>query len=273
MLARKQFLKLNPKATVKFQYHEYQLQIPFSHDYPFNLQSYPAYSQNLGTIARIIQGKYPKMNAIDVGANIGDSAAIINHYAKMPVLCVEGNETFLPILKKNTDPIANVSIASCFVGETNEQVVAVNYLGTSRLEASASGTAIKTMDQVLTDFPEFKAAKLLKIDTDGFDNKIIRASKNYLATASPVIFFEYDPYYLEKQNEKGYDIFAFLLNLGYAKAVLFDNLGNTLCEIRLGEEQILADLTHYFNRNGSIYMDICVLHQQDEDLIPAIKKA
>jgi FkbM family methyltransferase len=270
---RQILISINPNTLVNYKYHNYTLRLPLSHDYPFNLKANPEYSQNLGIIAQIIQSKYNSAPAIDVGANIGDSAQIISHYTKsMPILCVEGNSTFIPLLNQNTKTLNTVSIAECFVGETSEIVKPFNYLGTSRLEKSTEGIQVKTMNEVLTDHPSFENSKLLKIDTDGFDNKIIRASKDFIATSKPIIFFEYDPYFLSKQEEKGYDIFDFLQKLGYMSVLIFDNYGKFMFEVATSEIHILRELTDYFNRNGSIYMDICGVHQSDTDILSSIKK-
>jgi FkbM family methyltransferase len=271
---RELIIKYNPETMVNFIYYNYTLRLPFSHDYPFNLKREPQYSQNLGVIASVIKKKYPHATAIDVGANIGDSALIINHFAPMPVLCVEGNSKFLPLLKRNTVQIKDISIAECFLGEIEEQVIAVNYLGTSRLEKSSDGILVQTMKQVLEQFSSFGKAKILKIDTDGFDNKIIRASKDYLINAKPILFFEYDPRLLKMQNENAPEIFTFLNKIGYQRLLIFNNLGHLLSEVKSDQEMILMDLTNFYHndQNGG-YMDICAVHPEDEELISDIKNA
>ena len=266
-------LNVNPKAEVEYRYKSFKLTFPFSHDFPINKKYLREYSENLGVIASIVKGKYSDASMIDVGANIGDSAAIIQSYIPAPILCIEGNPKFIPLLQKNATQLSGITIEQCFVGDQNEKVVAVNSGGTARLETSINGIEVKTMQQILEKHPSFVGAKLLKIDTDGFDNKIIRASRDLLVSAKPVVFFEYDPYFLIKQQEQPMEIFNVLYSLGYSRLVLFDNLGKLLCEVATHNHDLLADFTAYYNNEGKSYLDICALHSSDEDLISEIRQA
>ncbi|MEI6595458.1 MAG: FkbM family methyltransferase [Bacteroidota bacterium] len=270
ILCRK-FLLLFGEVNVEFKYHKYSLQIPFSHDLPLNMKMFPTYNVNLGKITKIVQQKYADLKVIDVGANIGDSVAVMHHEAVVPILCIEGNPKFLKLLEQNAKQFKDIEIEASFVGEKSVKVNPQNNLGTAFLEESNEGIMVHTMQEVISKHPKFATAKLLKIDTDGFDNIIIRASKELLSNAKPVIFFEYDPFYLAKQNEKGIDIFDFLEVLNYTSAIVFDNFGFYLTTVSLSNKNLLKDLHHYFNRNGSIYMDICVVHKDDVDLLERIK--
>jgi FkbM family methyltransferase len=270
ILCRK-FLLLFGDVNVEFKYHKYSLQIPFSHDLPLNMKMFPTYNVNLGKITKIVQQKYADLKVIDVGANIGDSVAVMHHEAVVPILCIEGNPKFLKLLEQNAKQFKDIEIEASFVGEKSVKVNPQNNLGTAFLEESNEGIMVHTMQEVISKHPKFESAKLLKIDTDGFDNIIIRASKELLSNAKPVIFFEYDPFYLAKQNEKGIDIFDFLEELNYTSAIVFDNFGFYLTTVSLSNKNLLKDLHHYFNRNGSIYMDICVVHKDDVDLLERIK--
>ncbi len=270
ILCRK-FLLLFGDVNVEFKYHRYSLQIPFSHDLPLNMKMFPTYNVNLGEITKIVHQKYADLKVIDVGANIGDSVAVMHHEAVVPILCIEGNPKFLKLLEQNAKQFKDIEIEASFVGEKSVKVNPQNNLGTAFLEESNDGIMVHTMQEVISKHPKFATAKLLKIDTDGFDNIIIRASKELLSNAKPIIFFEYDPFYLAKQNEKGIDIFDFLEELNYTSAIVFDNFGFYLTTVSLSNKNLLKDLHHYFNRNGSIYMDICVVHKDDVDLLERIK--
>lgn len=268
------FSKLSPNKTIQFTYKRFMIEMPFTHDYPINLKKYPTYSENLGEVAKVVFSKYPGASAIDVGANIGDSAIILQSFVSAPILCIEGNPKFIPLLKRNILQLKDITVEECFVGEENETVVAVNYGGTARIEKSLNGgIEVRTVQQILANNELFKQAKLLKIDTDGFDNKIIRASKILLEEAKPVVFFEYDPFFLAKQQEDPTAIFSILHSLGYNRLLLFDNLGHFVCEVSSNNALMLKELTAYYDDNGQSYLDICAIHTIDEDLIPKIKQA
>ncbi|MCK6609469.1 MAG: FkbM family methyltransferase [Bacteroidia bacterium] len=265
LLLRQHKLK-NSDPVIQWNYHESVLAINLSHDLPFNLKQFPLYSQNLGKVAGIIQRKYPKAGIIDVGANIGDSVAVIRHFSEAPVLCIEGNPKFIPLLQKNAAQWKNIHMEFCFVGEKETKVQPMNNLGTAWLKEDESGIPVRTISSVIKNHSAFAQAKLLKIDTDGFDNQIIRGAKEFLREAKPGIFFEYDPFFLAKQNERGPEILDFLEQLGYQTLHIFDNLGHYLIKLSINERAHFEHLHNYFNRDGSMYMDIWAVHQQDADI-------
>ena len=256
------YLKFSDPIVV-WNYHGQEVSMNLSHDLPFNIKQYPTYSQNLGEVAVILAKKYPEFSVIDVGANVGDSAAIVQHQVKVPVLCIEGNPKFLPLLKQNSQKLFKISIEACFVGETISKVKPINQPGTAYLEEDESGLTVETISSVIEKHPAFLNAKLIKIDTDGFDNKIIRGAANFLKESKASIFFEYDPFYLAKQQEKGTDIFDFLVDLGYKKWVVFDNFGRYMMTLNETEKHVFENLHQYFNQNGNVYMDLWVIHEQD----------
>lgn len=265
-------LSLNPTSTIQYSYNNFVLTFPFSHDYPLNRKEIPLYSENLGVVSKLILSKYKDAVAIDVGANIGDSAAIISHYSKMPILCIEGNPKFIPMLEKNSKQMQNIAIETCFVGEVNEKVSTINYGGTARIEKAETGIEVKTVTEILNKHEPFKKAKLLKIDTDGFDFKVLRASEHFLINSKPIVFFEFDPFFLIKQNENPASIFPFLNKLDYPYLLLFDNNGKFICETKSDQTELLQDFIEYYNNNGNTYMDICALQSVDYDLVLKIKQ-
>lgn len=264
-------LNICPNVIIEYGYKNFQLKFPFSHDYPLNKKIIPQYSENLGIIAKIVNQKYSNSPVVDVGANVGDSAAIISSYCYIPILCIEGNPKFISLLEANVKQFPNVVIERSFVGEINETVNTINYGGTARVEKAETGIEVKTVDEILDKNPNFKKAKLFKTDTDGFDFKILRASENFLKESRPIVFFEYDPYFLELQKEVPINMFSFLKKLNYTNLLLFDNQGKFLCEVNTSQEEMLKDFTFYFNQLGSSYLDICAIHQDDLDLVKEIK--
>lgn len=264
-LLRLIYLKVSD-PVIHWNYHGQVIAMNLSHDLPFNLKQHPTYSQNLGQVAQLIAKKYPNFSVIDVGANVGDSAAIVQHRVKAPVLCIEGNPKFLPLLIQNSKQLHAISIEASFVGETVTKVKPVNQLGTAYLKEDANGLTIATISSVIEKHPAFATAKLLKIDTDGFDNKIIRGAAAFLKQSKSSIFFEYDPFYLSKQQENGPAIFDFLVELGYYKWVIFDNHGRYMLTLSEKDRHLFENLHQYFNQEGKVYMDIWVLHQEDATL-------
>ena len=61
------------------------LLVPLSHELPIYASRCPIYSQNIGRIARIITDASPGgASLIDIGANVGDTAAIVRSHCNIP---------------------------------------------------------------------------------------------------------------------------------------------------------------------------------------------
>ncbi|MFM5943898.1 MAG: FkbM family methyltransferase, partial [Dolichospermum sp.] len=138
--------------------------------------------------------------AIDIGANVGDTAALIQEFQPIPTLCIEGNPEYFSFLERNAQIIGNIEIAYCFIGEDGETVdlkKIVSQNGTTSINNALgkSGENISIMQSlgsVIEEFSSFKNSKILKIDTDGLDLEIIRMSQDVIGNLKPVVYFEYD---------------------------------------------------------------------------------
>jgi FkbM family methyltransferase len=272
------YVKLsNPMIETKI--GKFNLQLPFSHELPFILRRSPYYSTNLARIAKKTNEKYPNLRFIDIGANVGDSVALLRSEAIFPILCVEGDNYFFSILKENASRFTDVYLSKNYVGENNIELnaVSVEIGGTAHLKQNESGSniiSVKKLTSILSDIPLFQQAKMLKIDTDGFDNKIIRGSADFIFKAKPVIFFEYDPFFLAQQHDDGLSIFSTLSELGYSKLLIYENDGEFLLSADLNNNGLLEDINHFYTgRKGLRYCDICAFHREDEDLFAEIRQS
>src|SRR5690242_20605269 len=70
----------------------------------------PNYMAELGRIAGAVHAKYPDMVAVDVGANIGDTAAIIRSGCPAPIICLDGDQSQARILGINARNIGGVEV-------------------------------------------------------------------------------------------------------------------------------------------------------------------
>lgn len=266
LLTIRKFLVKTINPVVKYNFYSDYIQIPLSHDLPFNRAILPKYSDNFGRVVEALSDIHSNLKIIDVGANIGDTVCIAKNYANVPLLCVEGNDEYLKFLNLNTKKYTDIEIAKVFLGESNNYKYSINTnLGTSNIEIDdKNGGEIDliSLDNLLVLHENFANSQLLKIDTDGFDNSIIRSGSNYLMLTKPVIFFEYDPYFLKKLNENGKDIFEYLEHVGYSKMTLFDNRGDFYCNVDLCDKKEI-DRIHLIadKKEGLEYFDICIYNQ------------
>ncbi len=253
----------------------YNIKLDRNHNLSSVLERYPDYGSNLVRLAKYIDTKYKNLKIFDIGGNIGDTVAmLLSGNPNYEIMSIEGNEKYFKILTENFGTNKSVKLCKKFLGETNETIIAseIKQEGTLKLDTSitakASETAIITLDSLIARNPDFKGAKLLKIDTDGFDNKIIRGSKDYLTKTKPAIYFEYDSQSAEENKLNPLNIFIFLEEHGYKDAAFFDNYGRFILSTTLRDKKILNQLSRYTgNQMGSFaFYDIVVFHEQDSDI-------
>lgn len=257
---------------ISYEIAGFNLLIPFSHQLPFILKKYPLYSSNLARLAKYVKQKYEHLKFIDIGANIGDSIALLKKEADYPILCIEGDEQFLSVLEKNATFFAEIHIIKAYLGECSNSIrgSTIKQGGTAHLSENKVGDNIievKKLSDVLKDYPSFCQSKMIKVDTDGFDCKILRGAADFLKSAKPIIFFEYDPFFLAEQGDDGISIFNDLSSYGYKNLLIYDNFGDLMLSVNINNSRFLEELHLYFSgRLGHRYCDICVFHTEDNDL-------
>ncbi len=265
---RKAVLTLvDPLVPVKIGNRE--IEVRLSHQLPENLKHYPHYNFNLGRIIALAETHFGKLTVIDVGANVGDTVAFIRNFSEAPILCIDGEEKYVRLLRRNIAQFKNVSICQTLLGsETKTENFALKMReGTAQVEASKEQVSVRSLEDVLQEFPEFQNSKILKTDTDGFDTHIIRGSKNFLEKTRPVLFFEFDPHFIRKTGDDPFRFFDFLMEAGYAYFMFYSNIGDYLLSSTAENKTIITDLIHYYSgRNIEIFMDVCAFTEEDKNL-------
>lgn len=241
------------------------------------------YDTALGKIAAVVNAKYSGLHAIDIGANSGDTAALIRETSEIPVLCIEGDPILLPLLIENVAKMGQgVQVERSFVGEdgTAINLKSAHDLGRSACLVEAvdpcGQVKFRSLQAILSDHAEFRASKLIKIDTEGFDFKILRLSLDFIRLAKPVLFFEYAPHFLPEEPTAGLETLDALIESGYSDFLYYDNHGNFLLSTEASNRLLFSDLHHYLASNHRYgvavhYFDICALHQEDADLVSVIR--
>lgn len=248
-------------------------------------RAYQLYDSALGDIARAVRAKYSNLHAIDIGANVGDTAALIRRYSEIPVLCIEGDPLLFPILTENAAILGpGVTIERSFVG-LDGQAVDPGLIGdlgrTASLVAATKdeGTIkLRSLQSILKDHPAFRSAKLLKTDTEGYDFDILQQSSEFIRNSKPVIFFEYDPHFRPTEPKAGLAIIRMLIDTGYSDFVYYDNFGNFLVHVKAAQLSVLSDLHNYLASNRAFgiavyYFDVCAFHHEDADLAIAVRSS
>lgn len=235
----------------------------FAHMLPCYQKKFPLYDRQLSALCHHLHNKLKRtINIVDVGANVGDT--VLNIGLKDAFyLCVEGNESFAKLIQHNLKHRYNYSLETCYLTdnpiEKNYRPETTN--GTNRLVLSDNnsceeGVITQTLEQLIEAKYKDRIFDLIKIDTDGFDFKVIRGAMQCLEQWRPLLFFEWDKAYCKEQGEDPLSIFPILYNLGYSDCILFDNFGNpfdfvqTTDLIKLGDyikKTIGSGLPYYYD--------------------------
>ncbi len=275
-LARGGVIKLRRDPLIKYPIGQYTIKMPLSHQLGFYRKQFPAYASNVARVARLVKEKYPEMSFIDIGANVGDTIAFLRTGADFPILAIEGEDRFYSILQENIKQFPDVEPLKAYVGESSEKMEKrfAQALGSAHLVDETGDTGISTqpLPELLETRPRFRGARMLKIDTDGFDNNILRGAMDWLSQTKPVLFFEYDPFFLEKQGDDGLSIFSALAGAGYGDVMAYHSNGDYMFTADIGNRELLVDLHFYFSgRGGNDYCDLCVFPARDKDLFNRVR--
>jgi FkbM family methyltransferase len=243
------------------------------HALPRILKNWPEYSSNLPRIAVAIKQKYHDLILIDIGANIGDTVALTRTVDEFPIVCIEGDEEYFKLLSENLKQFSNTYAFQNFLGDSDQNIMGTIISNDGTLKIVSKNEHIDpikiiTLDSFLYSHPEFIKSKLLKIDTDGFDVKILKGAKNYISNTKPIIFFEYDSRLLNEQGDSALQSLYELETIGYDNIIYYDNYGQFILMTQLSNHNIINQLDQYIGneKSGVLYYDVCLFHNEDEDI-------
>lgn len=254
---------------IDFKIGNQTIKIPLSHPLREILKIFPQLNYNLPRLVKFVSDREKDVKVIDIGANIGDTVAFIKNYADVPILCIDGDDKYISILKQNITQYKNISICHSLVGAETRKInlELKKERGTAYLVESKEKHNISTLEDILEKNPAFKNSRLLKIDTDGFDTIILKGSPNYLTRNRPILFFEFDPFLAKKNNDDPFRLIAYLKQCGYKYLIFYMNNGDYLLSCTVNDERMTNELIHYFSgRNIELYADICAFPESDKEL-------
>lgn len=245
------------------------LEIPERHPLPGLMADQPLRDQCVGVTAKFTAEKYPSATMIDIGANVGDTAAIIAESCSNPLLLVEASDFFHGYLIRNTPKLKNrVSVRKVFVADGADiSGELFHWGGTAEWKESTESVAIPTekLGALTNDDVCF-----VKTDTDGHDFKILLAGIGWLADQRPVIVLE-----SQVRNTDDLELSDQLLTelhrVGYNSFMVWDDAGFHL--LSTTDPNVVMDTNRYLlqsEESGAkhrIYnFDIACFHQNDTDI-------
>lgn len=242
----------------------------FAHQLSFYQKQFPLYDRQLSKLCHYMHNELKRpINIIDVGANVGDT--VLNIGLKDAFyLCVEGNESFARLIQYNLKHRYNYSLETCYLTDnpTEKNYRSETTNGTNRLvlydnNSYDRGVFTQTLDQLIDAKYKDRIFDLIKIDTDGFDFKVIRGAIQSLKQWKPLLFFEWDKAYCKEQGEDALSIFPLLDDLGYSDCILFDNFGNPFDFVQTSDITKLCDYIEKTIGDGlPFYYDVLAVNKE-----------
>ncbi len=271
--ARRGLLRvMDPDVTYAF--YDMTLRLPLSHQLPLFRKEFPEYSDNLRRVAAGLAAKYPGLVAIDVGANVGDSVAVLVAGGIGAITAVEPDDRYFALLVENVASRPSIHpkklLLADVAGERRGELRVQDGTGSWTDESSGQSILATTLDELVAAEVNLGRVRLVKCDTDGFDLRILRGAPRLLATG-PVLFFEYDPDACP--DEDGPSFLEWLGELGYERLLLWDNFGRLLLSTTPHEAGLLADVDAYYRQNPDSYLDIAAYTSRDAELADEIAAA
>jgi FkbM family methyltransferase len=262
-----------PDKRVRRTVRGVEMVLPRRHGLPIFARPGSPYAENLVDMARLLAAKEGRINVLDIGANVGDSALFVLDQVDAFVVCVEPDPQWLSYLEDNVGSLDNVAIEpSVLVGpeaDTSTSLAIVHEdVGTSHVARVSDGGGLSTIatDELVARHPQLADVRLVKSDTDGYDVMLVPALARTFLPSRPVIFFEFDPRPTAEATPElePNDIWDVLVGLGYEQAVVWDNGGALIGAwptTELTERSAVLDLTP--QERGYGFWDVAVAHKDD----------
>ena len=241
--------------------------------------SIPDSNQFLGRLAVCMNNLDDKLGIIDVGANCGDTAAIIRSHTNLPILCIEGDYELYTLLVKNMRQCPDVTLVNTYIGEvTGPVTVKIERKGWNNTlipsKASDAWIQVVRLDDLSHAWFENRRIGLIKVDTEGFDVPILFGAKKLLQSSQPIIVFEYNRDNMDAISESGMRVFSYLASLDYESLMVYDNYGRYFITTTVQDIKLLNELDIFIRnaKRGIFYFDIVAFHKTETAVLQKLRE-
>lgn len=268
-LAERKFFS---QSTVTYKVFGYELRMPEHHHIQSILEREPLRENLLAQAAKVLF-KEANSEFIDVGANIGDTAAVVYSEAEVAPtsILIEPSTYFYEFLQENQKLFPNSTILKKFVAQEFPLRQLSGSLhhwgGTAKFIENGSeyvGDQIDLNDLISNN------TKLVKIDCDGLDFKILKSVVPRIEKRQPAFYYE-NEITTRQQLEDALDVSEHFKAAGYVHAIVARNCGTLIYAGKLDDHFVdvlnLQFALHAQGLRSSIYYtDVIVFsanHQKE----------
>jgi FkbM family methyltransferase len=229
--------------------HGRKVAVNAGYSYPAFSRRWPTYNDPLVELVhQAYTAKGSPVTLVDVGAAVGDTALLVLDRcpgAVGAIHCVEGDAEFFGYLGRNLAGVPGVRLHQAMLSDADGEEAGL--IRVHKGTASAQGTtraAATTLDSVLEAAGD-PVVDVLKIDTDGFDGKVLAGASRLLARRHAAVIFEWAPRVYDATGQSRHRPFEVLADAGYRWLVWYDKYGvfsHVDDGYRAGPVDVLAEL-------------------------------
>lgn len=202
-----------------------------------------------------IDGRMKQKIALDIGANIGNHSLFFSKYFRI-IHAFEPNPRTFELLRFNAAGSANIVAHPRGLSDSDEVGVLrenpTNMGGTfieldaRATEASGAEVSLGTLDK-FAEMHGLEDISLIKIDTEGFEARILRGARGVIAANRPIIIFELSPGDFDTHGAsevvkilegQGYSFVSIVKNFQLGRSAI-GRLASFFCRTLLGEKYLL----------------------------------
>lgn len=172
----------------------YSLKLPSRHPLAAMFEASPRDAM-LAALAKVAFSKQCD-HYIDVGANVGDSAVIIEHFSKVMLSSdlIEPSDFFFPFLVENSKllhcPTLHQKFASTAYPTAEINGILYHWPGNAEVVHATSKVLAGIQDQINVGELIRAETALVKVDCEGLDVSIIDAALSNTRGEAPIFYFE-----------------------------------------------------------------------------------
>jgi FkbM family methyltransferase len=223
-------LRPNRKMRLEQSGRRGELYAPPEHSLDKYRAAHPLYDRRLPVLAGLLSNQATGSVIVDVGANIGDTAALCRLAGcTLPIVAIDASLTYCKFLWANalSNPrlLEPVKLVWGFVGSADEEVDVSLAAGTASVsrEGVEEGRVERVPTVRLADVVGDLPVSLVKTDTDGHDQTVVRRELGFLRQARPILWLEAQTETHQDELEWG----ALLEDLSteWPRIIAFDNFG------------------------------------------------
>jgi FkbM family methyltransferase len=202
-------------------------------------------------LAEIVKQLPRQALVCEVGSNIGASLlTMARERSDVHFVCFEPSPRFLPFLRKNVTRNglgSRVTIEPHLVGPDGQEWTLRSNTSTGSVISGTYDRHIPLLSTPLRSvgldryFTGRPAPNLIKVDTDGFELKVIASGRKILSQFHPDVFLEYSPSLLERVGDSGAELLRLLVEAGYSHASIYGTDGIILERARSLSTPISTD--------------------------------